>query len=49
MFVLVGHEFKGAERDDPMMRLRASDFLRVADRFEGAYELNFHLAPPLLG
>jgi indolepyruvate ferredoxin oxidoreductase len=27
-----------------------SDFLkRVADRFEGAYELNFHLAPPLLG
>ena len=41
---------KSAERDDPMMRLRASDFLkRVADRFEGAYELNFHLAPPLLG
>jgi indolepyruvate ferredoxin oxidoreductase len=27
-----------------------SDFLkRVADSFEGAYELNFHLAPPLLG
>jgi len=27
-----------------------SDFLkRVADRFEGDYELNFHLAPPLLG
>jgi len=27
-----------------------SDFLkRVADQFEGAYELNFHLAPPLLG
>jgi indolepyruvate ferredoxin oxidoreductase len=27
-----------------------SDFLkRVADRFEGAYELNFHLAPPVLG
>jgi indolepyruvate ferredoxin oxidoreductase len=27
-----------------------SDFLkRVADRFEGPYELNFHLAPPLLG
>jgi indolepyruvate ferredoxin oxidoreductase len=27
-----------------------SDFLkRVADRFEGAYELRFHLAPPILG
>jgi indolepyruvate ferredoxin oxidoreductase len=27
-----------------------TDFLkRVADRFEGPYEINFHLAPPLLG
>ena len=27
-----------------------SDFLkRVADRFEGAYQVNFHLAPPVLG
>jgi indolepyruvate ferredoxin oxidoreductase len=27
-----------------------TDFLkRIADRFEGPYEINFHLAPPLLG
>jgi indolepyruvate ferredoxin oxidoreductase len=27
-----------------------TDFLkRVADRFEGAYELHFHMAPPILG
>jgi indolepyruvate ferredoxin oxidoreductase len=27
-----------------------TDFLkRVADRFEGPYEINFHLAPPMLG
>ncbi|MBV8133659.1 MAG: 2-oxoacid:acceptor oxidoreductase family protein, partial [Alphaproteobacteria bacterium] len=29
---------------------RNTDFLqRIADRFEGPYKLNFHLAPPLLG